>query len=401
MNFFKKIYCRAFQTVFFIALPFLPYKKPRVLLNKAEVVSVLNKAKIKRVLIVTNSSKSVIDLTNPLTNELNKKGILTFLYSEVQPNPTVDNVERGVEIYNANACNAIIAFGGGSAMDCAKAVGARIAYPNKSLSRLKGLLKVRKKLPITIACPTTAGTGSEVTLAAVITDTKKQYKYTINSFPLIPSYALLDAKVTVGLPSQLTATTGLDALTHAVEAYIGRSTTRETRTCALEATKLIFENLYTAYTTPNDLIARENMLKSAYLAGLAFTKSYVGYVHAVAHSLGGKYNVAHGLANSVLLPVVLKGYGKSVYKKLYELALYSGVCKKSDSYAVGAQKFIAKIDDLLEKMQIPKVIEEIREEDIAEMSSHADKEANPLYPVPKLFNENELQTFYYQVMKKD
>ena len=177
-----------------------------------------------------------------------------------------------------------------SSIDCAKAVGARVAKPHQSLEKMKGILKVHKKLPLLIAIPTTAGTGSETTLAAVITDAESRHKYPINDFPLIPRVAVLDPKVTASLPPFLTATTGMDALTHAVEAYIGNSTTAGTRADALFAVKMIFENIDRAYTDGSDLEARKNMLLAAFSAGCAFSKSYVGYVHAVAHSLGGEYN---------------------------------------------------------------------------------------------------------------
>ena len=247
-----------------------------------------------------------------------------------------------------------------------------------------------------IAIPTTAGTGSEVTITAVITDDKKKHKYTMNNFTLIPSYAVLDPKVTYTLPPHLTATTGMDALTHVVEAYIGKSTSKETRRLSLEATKLIFENIEIAYNDGTNHLARENMLIAAYKAGIAFSKSYVGYIHAVAHSLGGQYNIPHGLANSVLMPIVLKEYGKSAYKKLYELGIAAGVVSKKDTYEAGAKKFIQAIIELNKRMNIPETLDGIKEKDIPIMAKHAAKEANPLYPVPKLMNKKELEQFYYK-----
>jgi alcohol dehydrogenase class IV len=259
---------------------------------------------------------------------------------------------------------------------------------------MKGILKINKKIPTLIAIPTTAGTGSETTVAAVITDTETHFKYPINSFPLIPSYAILDPEVTYSLPKSLTSTTGIDALTHAVEAYIGRSTSKETRRLSKEACKLIFENILVAYNNPNDKDARTNMLIAAHKAGIAFTKSYVGYVHAVAHSLGGKYNVPHGLANSVILPYVLELYGKKIYKKLYQLSIYCGLANKKESYKDAANKFIEAIKKLNIDMNIPNKILGIKEEDIIELAKKADKEANPLYPVPVLMNAKELEKIY-------
>lgn len=332
---------------------------------------------------------------------LHSSNLEYIVYYSTRPNPTVENVEEALKLYNVENCQCLIAFGGGSAMDCAKAVGARVSYPKRSLDKLKGDLRIMRKLPPLFAVPTTAGTGSEVTVTAVITDTEKRHKYTMNSFPLIPSFAVLDPKVTYTLPKHLTATTGMDALTHAVEAYIGRSTSRETRRLAKEAVKLVLDNVKIAYDTPENHTARENMLKAAYKAGIAFSKSYVGYVHAVAHSLGGQYNVPHGLANSVLLPIVLEDYGEKIHKKLYELAVYAGVAEKGESFKTAAEKFIAKIKKLNNDMGIPETISGIKEEDISLMAKHADREGNPLYPVPVLMNAKELEKFYYAVAERE
>ena len=320
-----------------------------------------------------------------------------IIFDKTQPNPTVKNVEEALELYKRNNCNCLIAIGGGSSMDCAKALGAKVAYPKKTVGQMKGILRVLRKLPTLIAIPTTAGTGSEVTLASIITDSEKQHKYALMSFPLIPHYAVLDASLTYSLPPHLTSTTGMDALTHAVEAYIGRSTSKETRKLALDATKLIFENIEIAYADGKNHQARENMLHAAYKAGVAFSKSYVGYIHAVAHSLGGQYGTPHGLANAVIMPYVLETYGKSVYKKLHKLGSVAGICDRKDSYEIGAKKFIEAIKKLNKDMGIPDKLKDIRKEDISIMAKHAEKEANPLYPVPKLMTRKELENFYYKV----
>lgn len=397
MNIAKKIYCRIFQGAFRIAMPFMPYREPVCLDSLIKIPEVLSEKKVTSVLLVTDGFLSDTDGFRKLVDALETKKIKCVVYNKTCPNPTVHNVEEARTLYVNGNCQAIIAFGGGSPMDCAKGVGARIAYPKKPMSKLKGLLKVLKKIPTLVAVPTTAGTGSEVTLTAVITDSEKKHKYTMNDFTLIPSYAVLDPAVTYSLPPSLTATTGMDALTHAVEAYIGGSTTKETRRCALEATELIFKNIETAYNDGTNHTARKNMLEAAYKAGIAFSKSYVGYIHAVAHSLGGQYNVPHGFANSVLMPIVLEEYGETAYKKLHRLAVVAGVAAESDSDAEGAKKFIAAIKGLNSRMGIPETISGIKKEDISLMAAHADKEANPLYPVPKLMNAKELEKFYYAV----
>lgn len=400
MNIFKKLYCRTYQVAFRAILPVLPYREPKILNSNEDILNVLKQFKISSVILVTDKGIRNLGLTSKLEELLNKN-LKLCVYDETVPNPTTNNVYDAVKLYNQNDCNAIIAFGGGSSMDCAKGVGAQIANPKKPLSKMKGILKVRKKLPLLIAIPTTAGTGSETTLAAVITDSETRHKYAINDFPLIPSYAALMPELTVGLPKHITSTTGMDALTHAVEAFIGRSTTKQTRQKALSATKLIFENILEAYNNGTNLEARKNMLKAAYDAGVAFTKSYVGYVHAIAHSLGGKYNVPHGLANAVILPYVLKAYGKAVYKKLWKMGVYAGLFNKSVSYFDGANLFISKIEELNKQMNIPTKIEVLIEADIAKLAVTAEHEANPLYPVPVLFTAKQLENIYYNIKGED
>lgn len=395
MFFLKLAFCRVCQTAFRIALPFLPYREPEIIKSCSELEYVFRKERIKSPLIVTDSGITRNSLTKPLEDILKKCGIAYIIYDKTQPNPTVHNVEEALKIYLQNNCDSLIAIGGGSSMDCAKALGARLVYPKRSLGQLKGILRVMRTLPPLIAIPTTAGTGSEVTLAAIITDSEKQHKYALMSFPLIPRYAVLDAALTYSLPPHLTATTGIDALTHATEAYIGRSTTKETRRLALEAAKLIFENIENAYNDGHNRIARENMLFAAYKAGIAFSKSYVGYIHAVAHSLGGTYGTPHGLANAVIIPYVLEAYGKSAYKRLHEIGIAVGVSDKNDSHEIGAKKFIKAVRDLNKRIGIPDKLTGIKKSDIPQMACNAEAEANPLYPVPKLMTRKELEKFYY------
>ena len=397
MNIFAKIYCRIFQTAFRVALPVLPYREPEIIRSCAEIGKVAKKEKISSVLIVTDKGIVNNGLGDPLEAALQASGVSYCIYADTQPNPTVQNVEDALQVYHVNHCDALIAVGGGSSMDCAKAVGARVAYPKRTVNQLGGKLKVWRRLPTLIAIPTTAGTGSETTLAAMITDSKTHHKYAIMSFPLIPKYAVLDASLTYSLPPHLTSTTGVDALTHAVEAYIGRSTTKETRRLSLDATKLVFENVESAYKDGSNHTARENMLHAAYKAGIAFSKSYVGYIHAVAHSLGGKYGTPHGLANAVVMPYVLESYGKSVYKKLHRFGIAAGVATEEDAPMTGAIKFINAVKALNAGMNIPEKLSGIQKGDIPSLAKHAAKEANPLYPVPKLMTTKELEQFYYQV----
>lgn len=399
MNIFKKIYCRSFQTVFKIALPFLPYRKPKIIGALTGIPEILDKKKKMCPIIITDPGIAKLGILNMLTDVFDKADVKYCVYDKTVANPTTDTVEEALAIYKENNCDCIIGFGGGSSMDCAKAVGVRVARPNTHLSKLGGILKVHAKLPLLIAIPTTAGTGSETTLAAVIVDARTRHKYAINDFPLIPRYAVLDPKVTLTLPASITATTGMDALTHAVEAYIGNSTTPGTRKDAIMATELIFANLDTAFNDGTNVTARKNMLKAAYYAGCAFTKSYVGYVHAVAHSLGGEYNVPHGLANAVILPMVLESYGKSIYKKLHTLAIAAKVADSDMTDEEAAKAFIQAVKDMKVRFNIGDTVPQIKEKDIPKMASYADKEANPLYPVPVLMDKKELEKFYYALME--
>ncbi|HIV50576.1 MAG TPA: iron-containing alcohol dehydrogenase [Candidatus Faecalibacterium intestinipullorum] len=394
MNTLRKIWCRTYQTAFRVALPLLPYREPKLLENMDAVADLLAGKGLSPVLIVTDKGISSLGLLRGLTVALDAQRVEWRVFDEVTANPTIHNVEAARQMYLDEGCKALIAFGGGSSMDCAKACGARIVRPKKPVQKMRGLLQVMHRLPTLIAVPTTAGTGSETTLAAVITDSETKHKYPINDFSLIPHYAVLDPAVTAGLPAGLTATTGMDALTHAVEAYIGRSTTAHTRAMAIEAVQLIRQYLKRAYDNGQDLEARAKMLRAAYCAGIAFTQSYVGYVHGVAHSLGGQYGLPHGLANAIILPWFLEEYGPACHHRLGELARQTGVAPADASDAEAAGIFIAWVREMNDSMGIPRTVDCIQPEDIPQMAAHADQESNPLYPVPKLMDAEELAHMY-------
>ena len=398
MNGLKRVFCRGYQLAFRLASPFLPYREPKLFDGISQLREELKRLAPKAVLLVTDSFLRSAGMTAELEKMLREMRIPCAVYDRTRPNPTAENVEEGRRMYLDYGCTCTIAVGGGSAIDCAKAVNARIAT-KRSLNSLKGTLRIFAKLPPLIAIPTTAGTGSEVTVTAVITDEEKKHKYTINDFALIPSHAVHDPAMVRTLPPHLTATTGMDALTHAVEAYIGQTVTKTSARLAKEAVRLVFENVERAYRDGNDLQARRNMLKASYMAGRAFSISYVGYIHAAAHSLGGQYNIPHGLANSVLLPKGLEIYGSAVYKKLHDLAIAAGIAKPEDTDEEAARRFIAEIRAMNARMNIPETLKGIRKEDIPVMACHADREGNPLYPVPVLMDAKELERFYYSVME--
>jgi len=396
-----KLYCRIYQFIFKYAAYCLLWRKPELLEGEGSIdklPDLIKQRGISNVLLVTDATIMSLGLTDNLQNALDEAEIKVAIYDKTVPNPTLDNIEEAYKIYKENKCKGIIAFGGGSPMDCAKGVGVRVARPRTDIRRMKGLLKVWVRLPQLFAIPTTAGTGSETTVASVVVDSKTKDKYALMDPTLIPRVAVLDPTLTLKLPPSVTATTGMDTLCHAVEAYIGRSNTKETREMALLTTKLVFENLYTAYSDGLNVQARENMLKAAYCGGVAFTRAYVGNVHAIAHALGGTYGVAHGLANAVILPYVLDDYGSSIYKQLAELADVVGLKGKTDEQK--AKAFISAIRELNEKMNIQTMIDEIDEKDIPTLVQHSYKEANPTYPVPRIFTRADFTSIYMRLIGK-
>lgn len=398
-----RLWCRFYQKVMKIAMDHVPFwRKPKLITGRdslKKLPDMLKRKGFRNVMLVTDPGIASLGLHEPLVKWIREEGIQCVVYDKTTANPTIANVEEALQLYKANGCHALIAFGGGSPMDCAKGVGARVARPRKKIQSMRGELKIWKPIPLLVAIPTTSGTGSETTLAAVLTDEKTHEKYALNDFVLIPKYAVLDPVLTTGLPPHITATTGMDALTHAVEAYIGKSNTVQTIEDSVSAVKLIFQNLERAYRNGEDIEARENMQKASFLAGAAFTRAYVGYVHAIAHSLGGEYGIPHGLANAVILPYVLEAYGSSVYMSLAELADIVKIGQDLESDQEKANAFIAEIKAMNKRMGIPDKLEGILEDDIDILAKRAAKEANPLYPVPKIMKKEQLKEIYYQIRK--
>ena len=395
-----QLYCRVYQNIFRLVSYILPFRKPILIEGQgslSKLPDVVLSNGIRNVIIVTDRVLVSLGMIDSLLDGLKSKGIQYVVYDGTVPNPTIDNIEEALQLYKRNQCKGIIAFGGGSSMDCAKGIAARLAQPNKSIPQMKGVLKVLKAIPPLYAIPTTSGTGSEATIAAVITNSKTHEKYAINDTALIPHYAVLDPALTLALPKHITSTTGIDALTHAVEAYIGRSNTNETKTMSKAAVKLIVDNIYEAYSNGVNMVARENMQKAAYYAGIAFTRAYVGNVHAIAHTLGGFYSTPHGLANAVILPYVLKAYGTSVHQQLSELEDVITVASHQENIEVKANRFIERIIALNKNMSIPDKIGGINDDDISLMVERAFYEANPLYPVPKIFTRDDLKAIYFEI----
>ncbi|RXI95569.1 iron-containing alcohol dehydrogenase [Anaerobacillus alkaliphilus] len=395
-----KFYCRAYQETMKVVTYLLNWRKPELLEGEnsvSKLPAVIRSKGIDNVLVVTDNGITSLGLLDRLLEGLQHEDINYVVYDRTIPNPTITNIEEALTIYKQNNCQGIVAFGGGSPMDCAKGVGARVANPKKSIQQMKGQLKVRKEIPSFFAIPTTAGTGSEATIVAVVSNNDTHEKYAITDTVLIPHVAVLDPLLTVGLPPHITSTTGIDALTHAVEAYIGRSNTEETKKFSKEAVTLIFENLNEAYTNGTNIEARKNMQRASYLAGIAFTRAYVGYVHAIAHTLGGFYGIPHGLANAIILPYVLEYYGTTVHKSLAELSDLISLGTRTNTDAQKATNFIEAIKQLNASMNIPTKISGINNTDIPLMVERAMKEANPFYPVPKILSKQDMFQLYQQI----
>ncbi|MFU0788644.1 MAG: iron-containing alcohol dehydrogenase [Virgibacillus proomii] len=395
------LYCRVYQHIMKVGSKFIKWRTPILITGEnslQQLPDVLLQTAQKRILIVTDKGIRATGILDKLCTYLQSASIHYVLYDKTVPNPTIENIEGALTMFQQQQCEAIIALGGGSVIDCAKVVGARYACPDRPISKMKGQLKVRVETPPLYAIPTTAGSGSEATLAAVVSDPSTLEKYAINDPVLIPNYALHDPKLIANLPPFMTATTGMDALTHAIEAFIGKSNTKETKAWSKQAVKLIFESLEQSYVDGENMKARENMQHAAYLAGMAFTRAYVGYVHAIAHTFGGFYHVPHGLANAIILPYVLEHYGEAVYDTLAELADVVHPVHQADSNKAKALGFIKEIKRMSRVMNIPEKLDKIEEEAIPIIIERALQEANPLYPVPKIFTKQDMYQLYYQIV---
>lgn len=385
--------CRVFQAVLKIGNCCMGYRMPEYLEGPGkirELGTFLREKKINDVLVVTGTGMVRRGQVQPMLEGFQQAGIRYHVIAFEHPDPTSLDVEQGFRAYREQNCRAIVALGGGSRIDCAKAIAAKAAHPGKTVAQLQGLMKVHKPIVPFVAIPTTAGAGSETTVAAVITDAQTHRKAAINDPFLIPRYAVLDPELTVDLPPYTTATTGMDALAHAVEAYTNHTyNTKLEDRLAKEAVRLIHDNLLTAYTHGDDLQARQNMQRAAFYAGRAFTRGCVGYVHAIGHTLGGLYGVSHGLTMAVLLPHVMRAYGTAAQKRLAELAAVCGIPGNTDAQL--AEGFLRWMEQTNAAMGIPKGFDMIRGEDIDQMITWAKKEANPLYPVPVVWGREDLR----------
>ena len=401
MNVFCVFCCRTYQKCLFLAQKAIKFPIPQTLTGEdslSKVPDFLKKKGVKKPLILATPSSLRHGSIKLLTDPLEQNGFSYGIFTGIVPNPPFEVIDEAYKVYSENGCDCLVALGGGSCIDAAKALGVKIAYPKASLSRFKGVLKVHKKIPLLVAIPTTAGSGSEATIASVVVDASKKDKFAINDPHLVPSLAVLDPVLLTSLPTSLIAATGMDALTHAIESFIGGARTALTKDMSLKAMALIRDHLVPFFDNPKDKIHAEAMQKAAFYAGVSFTRGYVGYVHALAHALGGYYGVAHGYANAVLLPIVLKGYEKKAEKKLAEAACFLRLSSSENSQEA-ASSFISWVKGLNLQLGIPSGFKDlIKEEDIPSLAKHASKEANPLYPVPKEMDEEELSALLKEAM---
>ena len=352
----------------------------------------------RKILIVTDGIISKLGLLKTLTEALSEGGAAYVVFDEITPDAPIPLIERGIEFYREHDCDAIVAVGGGSSMDASKAIAVSIANPKKSLRSLAGYFKgFNTPVPI-YAIPTTAGTGSEVTVAAVIADPERHSKLVVVDTRTVPKMAALDPSLMTGLPPSVTAATGIDALTHAVEAYIGNWATPYTDGMALSAVGLIFENLRTCYREGGNLEAREKMSLASTYAGIAFTRANVGYVHAIAHQFGGLYHTPHGLANAIVLPHVLRFSAPAITGRLAQLAVRAGLGAGHEDDDTLARKFLEGVDALNRDLNIPTYLAALRESDIPALARAALKEAHTGYPVPRYMTLSQCEDLIHSLL---
>jgi len=380
----------------------MPFPKPTLFMgpdSSLELCDAIAQLDETKILIVTDKTLVEIGLLKKIEERLSANGVNYSIFDGVKPDPTFDQIEAASAQLDAQRCEAVLAVGGGSAIDCAKVVCA-VATNKKSLRKLSGMFRVFKApLPL-FAVPTTAGTGSEVTLAAVISDPETHKKFSILDPKLTPLMAALDGALMTGLPPGITAATGMDALTHAIEAYISRNAFADTDAHALAATRLIMDNLPAAFADGSDVATRQQLAQASYYAGLAFTKAGVGYVHAIAHALGGRYHTPHGLANAIVLPHLLDYTRDAVVPRLAKLAEVSGLGGEHDHEEQLADAFIAHVREMAGSFDIPETLDALREQDIPSLARAALKEAHLTYAVPKYMDQKTCETLIGQMLPR-
>lgn len=363
------------------------------------ITSYIKPMLFRKALIVSDKILVETGLIDKLLALLDAEGIFYIIYKDVSPNPTITQVNYGLKLLRDNGCDFLISFGGGSPHDCAKAI-ALLATNGGEIAEYEGINKSQKRAAPLIAINTTAGTGSELTRFCVITDEERHVKMTINDWHVTPIIAVSDAELMTGMPPGLTAATGMDALTHAVEAYVSTNATPVTDCKAVKAVELIVDNLAAAYRDGNDLKAREAMVYAEYLAGIAFNNASLGYVHALAHQLGGFYNLPHGLCNAILLPAVMEFNLPAAVTKYAELAHAAGIDTRGLPAETSAKQFIAHIKELNKELGLPARLQELRNfrsEDIPGLAQNALKDVCCLTN-PRQGTQQDIEEIYRSIL---
>lgn len=364
--------------------------------KRREIPALLKTAGKTKTLFLVSRTLHRSGMLEELFEEVRAAGGETVVYDGVTPDPTFREVGEAAKL--TAGCDSVVAIGGGSVLDTAKLVAAAGADPGRPLERFAGILRVKKQPLFLIMAPTTAGTGSETTLASVISESDTHRKKQLLDPKLVPFAAVLDPELTVSLPQHITVQTTMDALTHALEAYTSTYRTAETDRMAEMAVVLIYENLPLVREEPQDLHAREQLLLASFLAGMAFTRVYVGYVHAFAHAIGGMFGVSHGLANAVLLPYVMEYYRPVCGERFARLGTVlhlpgEGRDEKADAFLESLQK-------LGQESGIPRCLEAFPQEAVSEVCRAGFRECHGTYPVPRYLNKKEAEALLRGVARK-
>lgn len=396
----KVAFLRVYMFFLKIGTMILPFKWPAVHSgpgSSLQLCETIAADGVKSLMIVTDAMLVEIGLLKDIEAKLKELGISYTIYDGVKPDPTIEQIETGLKILEENNCEAILAVGGGSSIDAAKVIAARKTN-KKPIQKMAGLFRVFRKIHPLYAIPTTAGTGSEVTIAAVVSDPENQRKFPIMDLHLLPIKTALDGQLMAGLPPAITAATGMDALTHAVEAYISNNAWGATDEKAIEATQLVMENLPEAFNNGSNLEARQNMAQASHLAGIAFTQAGVGYVHAIAHNFGAYYHVPHGLANAIVMPHVLDYSKPKCADRLADLARACNIGNSDDSDEVLADKFIERIREMNATFGIPTKLDKLQTKDIPAIADAALKEARFTYAVPRYMDHPTCENLIKQML---
>ncbi|NEO52659.1 MAG: iron-containing alcohol dehydrogenase [Okeania sp. SIO3B5] len=357
----------------------------------------ISQAEYKKLLIMTTSGIKRRGQLDSVIEQLKNDGVSVFVFDDINPDPTFADVSKALEHGLSNQFDAVLAVGGGSVVDAAKVV-AMAATNGNSPEKLVGIMKGKQKPLPFYAIPTTSGTGSEVTIASVVSEKESHRKRFVIDPNLVPKAAALDPVLLATMPPAITAMTGMDALTHAVEAYLSRNASRKTDRYALEAIKRIFESLPVAFEDGKNFQAREAMALASHQAGIAFTNASLGYVHAISHQLGGIYGVSHGLGNAILLPKVLKASLPNITNQLAELAKELNIGMSDMTNEERAAAFIDSIEKLNARLNIPSVVHELQKEDISRIAGTAYEEAISSYAVPKFMSTKDIEAILCQCL---